>query len=139
VIPGAGVGSRLLLRVGAVDVPVEVRDVIDEFATLQAPFVVINLAALRPFLTSQSFETRLNEGYEVWARVNGERLSVIRNQITDYGSRITDYGSPDVPPRLLSDAAALRAQYGNHLLSQQIIERVAEVSFERQKLMGQLG
>jgi hypothetical protein len=121
VIPGAGVGSRLLLRVGALDVPVEVRDVIDEFATLQAPFVVMNLAALRPYLTSQSFEIRLNEGYEVWARVNGERLAVIGNPITDYRSRITDYGSPDVPPRLLSDAAALRIQYDNHLLSQQIL------------------
>ena len=128
VIPGAGVGSRLLLRVGALDVPVEVRDVIDEFATLQAPFVVMNLAALRPYLTSQSFEIRLNEGYEVWARVDSNRLSVIGNPmaddglpITGYGSRITDYGSPDVPPRLLGDAAALRMQYGHHLLSQQIL------------------
>jgi hypothetical protein len=121
VIPGAGVGSRLLLRVGAVDIPVEVRDVIDEFATLQAPFVVMNLAALRPYLTSQSFATRLSEGYEVWARVNGERLSVSRSPITDYHSRITDYGSPVVPPGLLSDAAALRMQYGHHILSQQIL------------------
>jgi ABC-type lipoprotein release transport system permease subunit len=65
--------------------------------------------------------------------VNGGRYSAISNQfsvfsrqpgdflLVDYSSRVTDFGAPGLEPQLLSDAAALRADYGNHLLSQQIL------------------
>ena len=126
VIPGTAVGDRLVLRVGVAEVPVEVRGIIEAFATLRAPFAVMNLEALRPFVDSQGFDVRLHESYEVWADIDSRQYSVSSGQSGDflntgYWSLITDYGAPGLEPRLLSDAAALRGQYGNHLLSQQIL------------------
>ena len=126
VVPGTAVGDHLLLRVGVEEVPVEVRGIIEAFATLREPFVVMNLEALRPFLDKQGHDVRLNESYEVWASVNSKQYAASSGQsdsslITDYGSQITDFGEIGLQPSGLGDAAALRAQYGNHLLSQQIL------------------
>jgi hypothetical protein len=121
VIPGTGVGDHLVMRVGAVEVPVEVRGIIEAFATMREPFVVMNYEALRPFLERQGFDVILNESYEVWVDVDSIQFSVISIQSeaplnTDYWLLNTDFES-----RLLSDAAVLRGQYGDHLLSQQIL------------------
>jgi hypothetical protein len=125
VIPGAAVGDRFTVQVGAIDVPVELRGLLEEFATLRSPFLVMNLDSLSAMLSDRGILLQKSETYELWVTVTKEEGVPDWQghlQDRDYSSRIPDLGSPLTEPRLLSDASALRAEYGNHLLSKQITE-----------------
>lgn len=125
VIPDAAVGDRFTLQVGAVEVSAELRGIIEEFATLRSPFLVMNLDSLTTLLSEQGVQLQISGSYELWATVKkegGDQDSQGQLQDLDYRSRIPEFGSTLSEPRLLSDAAALRAEYGNHLLSKQITE-----------------
>lgn len=116
VVPGMGVGDRILLQIGTVRVSVEVRDIIESFSTLDDPFVVMNLESLRPYLTEQGASSNLTERYELWARVDPQ-VGALQDR---YAPLVSSFGEPYTPPQLISDAAASRSRVGNHLLSQQI-------------------
>lgn len=117
VIPGMGIGDRITLQVGTVQVPAEVRDIIESFSTLQSPFVVMNLEGLRPYLDQQGTDSRLAEQYELWAAVQPTPADVAA-----FRPLVTEFGDPFEPPLLLSDGAALHDRATNHLLARQIRE-----------------
>lgn len=115
-VPGMGVGDHILLQIGTEQVPVEVRDIIESFSTLSAPFVVMDLERLRPYIEKQSASSNLADQYELWARVDPAK-GAFREA---YAPLVHAFGDPFTPPQLISDSAALRSRVGNHLLSRQI-------------------
>jgi hypothetical protein len=122
VLPGMAIGDRFSLRVADEELSLELRGIIDDFATLRTPFVVVNLDSLRPFLAGKDLHGE--EAYEMWVTVKaeaGNRLSATRSELASYDSLVSSFGTVTSEPQLLSDAAALRTRYGNHLLSQQIL------------------
>jgi hypothetical protein len=112
VIPGTGVGDRFTMQVGVVRVPVVVRGLVDEFATMNVPFALANLDSLRPFLISQGQDIWLTGRYEVWVSLAQPITAADLLQRT---------GLTNGRAELLSESASLRAQYGRHLLSRQIL------------------
>ena len=117
VIPGVGVGDRLNIRVGTTSVPIEVRDIIETFSTVDTPFIIMNLDELRPYIDQLSSDLRKGENFEIWAKAQTENNSLP----AVYQTLITSYGTPYIAPIPLSDVGIIRAQINNHVISQQII------------------